>query len=130
MVCPPTSKQRFVDNGDGTVFTDLLARLNGIIAFSQRIEQLGGHSDWRLPTSAELQSILLEPSPCSEPPCIDPVFAPTQADWYWTSTSSTDNLGAWGVDFGSGFPVSGAVVGVVGKTSIVFARAVRGPIAR
>jgi hypothetical protein len=53
---------------------DFLPRLNGEIADTTISEQLGGHSDWRLPTSAELQTIL----DCSfGSPCIDPIFGPT-----------------------------------------------------
>ena len=89
-------------NPDGTAFTDFLARLNGEVASSLASEQLGGHSDWRLPTSAELQTIL----DCSlgRPPCIvDPIFDPTAAAAHWSSTSiaSLPNS-AWNVDFGNG----------------------------
>ena len=85
---------------DGTAFTDFLARLNGEIAGSIPSEQLGGHSDWRLPTSAELQAIL----DCSGgPPCIDPIFGPTAASIYWSSTSNASFPGnAWFASFGSG----------------------------
>jgi hypothetical protein len=89
-------------NPDGTAFTDFLARLNGEVASSLASEQLGGHSDWRLPTSAELQTIL----DCSLglPPCIvDPIFDPTAAAAHWSSTSiATLPNFAWHVDFGNG----------------------------
>lgn len=71
-------------NPDGTAFTDFLARLNGVISITGTSNQLGGHSDWRLPTIAELLTI----QDCSfGSPCIDPVFGPTLASLYWTSTS-------------------------------------------
>jgi hypothetical protein len=59
--------------------------------------------DWRLPTVAELQTILSEPFPCTTSPCIDAVFGPTAAGDYWSSTTLADNAGyAWGVFFGTG----------------------------
>ena len=88
---------------DGTAYTDFLARLNGTTANTGPSEQLGGHRDWRLPTSAELQTIL----DCSFSPCIDPTFGPTAAANYWSSTSFASSQGnasvaAWNanVDFG------------------------------
>jgi hypothetical protein len=45
------------------------------------------HCDWRIPTIGELQSILLAPYPCGTSPCIDSAFGPTQADFYWSSSS-------------------------------------------
>lgn len=82
---------------DGTAYTDFLARLNGTIAGTPPSEQLGGHRDWRLPTSAELQTIL----DCSAgAPCIDPTFGPTAAINYWSSTSDAgDPVSAWNADF-------------------------------
>jgi hypothetical protein len=51
---------------------------------------------WRLPTQAELQSLLL--SYCSAPAIDTAVFPQTAAAWYWSS--STDGAqGAWFVDF-------------------------------
>jgi hypothetical protein len=43
------------------------------------------NADWRLPTVAELQTILSEPFPCTTSPCIAPIFGPTIAnDDYWS----------------------------------------------
>ena len=102
---------------DGTAYTDFLARLNGPIANTNPSEQLGGHRDWRLPTSAELQTIL----DCSFSPCIDPTFGPTAATFYWSSTSSASSPAtAWLAFFGNGFVNSGS------KSLVFRVRAVRG----
>ncbi len=109
---------------DGRAFTTYLTRLNGEVAAGRNSEQLGGHSDWRLPTLQELQSIL----DCSYgSPCIDPIFGPTAADGYWSSTSqesqfiNTNGLfDAWPVFFDNG------AVYFDNKSGAKRARAVRG----
>ena len=110
---------------NGTAFTDFLSRQNNC-TFSPglifNLIGLGGHCDWRVPTLAELQTILLVP--CGVGSCIDPAFGPLPATAtapYWTRTSSTDDAGqAWTVDFRSG----GVVTDV--KTLGKLVRAVRG----
>jgi len=101
---------------DGAAFTGLLAALNNGGCFA-------GQCDWRLPTFAELQSILLEAYPCVTHPCIDQdVFGPTTAGVYWSDTSSTGNLdSAWRVNFYDG-NVSNAFKGF----DFYYVRAVRG----
>jgi len=82
---------------DGTAYTSFLAALNGSC--------FAGQCDWRLPTTAELQTILLSlsPYPCATSPCIDAIFGPTVATFYFSSTSfSYDSALAWIVHFGSG----------------------------
>jgi hypothetical protein len=64
---------------------------------------LAGHTDWRLPTIAQLRTILL-PLPCSTSPCIDPTFGPTAPSVYWSSssTSALNPSNAWFVSFNGG----------------------------
>ncbi len=59
--------------------------------------------DWRLPTRAELQTILSEPFPCTTSPCIAGIFGPTAASGYWSSTTdAVDGSVAWSVNFFNG----------------------------
>jgi hypothetical protein len=101
---------------DGTAFTDLLATLNGGGCFA-------GQCDWRLPTIYELQTILLEPYPCTTSPCIDQaVFGPTVAFLYWSATTHatfTFPHYAWNVYFANGY------VYFNGKDTDLYVRAVR-----
>ena len=82
---------------DGSAFTIFLAALNGGGCFA-------GQCGWRLPTIAELQTILLAPYPsCATSPCIDPVFGPTVASFYLSSTTVAPAPSTvWGVGFGNG----------------------------
>ena len=130
---------RFIDNGDTSV-TDNLTGLQ----WNQKDELGGGNDkdatitwlnanyyyagtnyispfDWRLPTRAELQTILSEPFTCTTSPCIDPIFGPTAGDYYWTSSvDPIDPSLAWVVNFGTGN------VGNASKTDTWHVRAVRG----
>lgn len=52
--------------------------------------ELAGHTDWRLPTSAELQTFFTASTICSS----DPIFGPNEPAEYWSTTT------------GGGFPKS------------------------
>jgi len=93
---------------DGGAFTDFLATLNTPPCFA-------GHCDWRLPSedvqnppftgASELETILDLSAPgCGGgSPCIDPIFGPTVADSYWSTTTFATFPGlAWLVDFADG----------------------------
>lgn len=142
---------RFVDNGDGTVtdtqtglmwekkddlgglhdkddtytwanaMSEFISEVNGYSADGTAQTGLGGHSDWRMPTNAELQSILLAPFPCGTSPCVDTAFGPTVANYYWSSTTDSDDPAfMWDVDFLDGSVNSHS------KTLSFYVRAVRG----
>jgi hypothetical protein len=90
---------------DGTAFTTFLGTLNNGTSADGTANSgcFAGHCDWRLPTSAELQTILLAPFPCGTNPCIDSVFGPTQSNSYWSATTFADFPDyAWFVKFDRG----------------------------
>lgn len=77
---------------DGTAFTDFLVMLDTCVS-TDAVAITGGfagHCDWRLPTIVELQTIQVPGYPCGTTHCIDPMFGPTTAGGYWSST--TDKL--------------------------------------
>jgi hypothetical protein len=116
---------------DGTLYTSFLATLNGGDYMSPSAGQdvsngptacFANHCDWRIPTIAELNTIIEASAPgCgSGSACIDPAFGPTQASGYWSASSWAGNPGiAWGVYFGYG------TVGYSYETGLLYSRAVR-----
>lgn len=82
---------------DGTAFTSFLSSLNGSPCFT-------GQCDWRLPTPAELLTIVTPAYPtCPSAPCIDPIFGPTVAFHHWTAgTIDTIKSFGWRVNFADG----------------------------
>jgi hypothetical protein len=97
---------------DGGAFTTFLAGLNGAC--------FAGQCDWRLPTLAELATLIQ--TPCATEACVDPLLGPTVTffDLYWSATTDVSwSTGAWGVQ-------SGPHVTSRGKPGLEFVRAVRG----
>lgn len=100
--------------GNGDLFTIFFATMNGTC--------FAGQCDWRLPTLAELQTIVPEAAPCTAHPCIDPIFGPTFGSLYWSSTTlATQPNVALGVELDDGEVGTGAKHGIR-----YFVRAVRG----
>ena len=103
----------YIDNGDGTVTdtsTGLMWQQAGFsntqtweqaLAYCEGLN-LGGYTDWRLPTSKELQS-LVDYSRYSL--AINETYFPNEvASWYWSSTTYADYTNyAWLVHFGYGY---------------------------
>ena len=100
---------------DGTAFTTFLSGLNSGAGFA-------GANGWRLPTLAELGTILLPESPCTADPCIDStVFGFTHGNFYKSATTTAFNPEyVWEVGF------SVADVGDASKPADSYVRAVRG----
>ncbi|HCU57142.1 MAG TPA: hypothetical protein DF984_02775, partial [Anaerolineaceae bacterium] len=119
----------FIDNGNGTV-TDTSTGLMWqkdtpeVMTWEQALAHceglnLGDHTDWRLPTQKELQSLV---DYSSHDPAIDTMyFADTKSSFYWSSTTNASNaLFASGIYFRFGLDQNGD------KYGYHYVRAVRG----
>jgi hypothetical protein len=119
---------------DGTLFTNFVANLNGgdfyssseglIVSSSGVGTCFVNRCDWRIPTIAELRTIIESSAPgCGSGfACIDPAFGPTQIASYWSSSSFIFDVNRpWVVDFDSG----GSDALLDGKMVNSYARAVR-----
>ncbi len=112
---------------DGTVFTDFLHDLNCASPDGNTLTGgFAGHCDWRIPTSAELQTILLAPFPCGTAPCIDPVFGPTIEQSYWSSTPGPSPNPSYPWNYAWIVSFSDGALGKIPKGTAGHVRAVRG----
>ncbi len=114
-------KNNFVDNGDGTI-TDIATGLmwtktdsgttmnwQQALNYAENLKY-AGYSDWRLPNTKELQSIVdYTRAPDALNPeyrgaAIDPIFDLTKTEsYFWTSTTHGDNLFGIYICFGQAF---------------------------
>ena len=120
----------YTDNADGTV-TDTSTGLRWQQAGSSNTQtweqalayceglNLGGYTDWRLPTSKELESLV---DYSRYEPAINTTYFPSAvSSFYWSSTThAIDTYSAWGVYFANGS------VNHLGKDYGCYVRAVRG----
>ncbi|MBI3783805.1 MAG: DUF1566 domain-containing protein [Deltaproteobacteria bacterium] len=107
----------------GTAFSGFLLAINGDAGFA-------GANGWRLPTLAELQTILLDTActggacTCASNPCIDGTLGLSENNLYWSSTTyAPDPANAWRVDFNDGTVWA---TNFTGKSAQYYVRAVRG----
>jgi hypothetical protein len=116
-----SSDGRYIDNGNGTISDarsglmwgklDSYADLGKCLDWNSSTSYVkgfaaGGHSDWRLPTIAELKGIYEESKTNKDFSDnlihLDSIFAIGGAFWYWTSEQDTKCC-AYYVDFYGGF---------------------------
>jgi hypothetical protein len=89
---------------DASIF--IITELNGTAPDSSTLTgAFAGFSDWRLPTIVELNTIVDQTALGfhSGNPCVDPIFGPTVASFYWSATTvAGDPSNVRIVDFGNG----------------------------
>ena len=101
---PTLPDPNFVDNGDETI-TDTVNKLRWLkkgtnkrlslkdaVAFSKG-ENFAGSSDWRLPTLAELRTLIYPErivNASGKKAWINPAFDNSKAHYYWTSTTCSE----------------------------------------
>ncbi len=98
------------DNQTGLMWGPTLAETLTHKKAQQAVAELstGGFTDWRLPTRAELLTLVDD---TQFKPAIDTeAFSDTKSDWYWTSTPDASNPDdcAWVVAFGYGHSYFGS----------------------
>ncbi|MHC6216791.1 Lcl C-terminal domain-containing protein [Stenotrophomonas acidaminiphila] len=120
---PPPVHETVLDTSTGLEwqaipFADSMKHADAVQACAEL--RLGGHDDWRLPTRAELLTLVDD---TRYSPAIDTdAFPNTPNTWFWTSTAyAGDKDCAWFV----GFDLGGSAFG--GRDSHGRVRAVRGP---
>jgi hypothetical protein len=116
------SQERFTDNGDGTVTDRQLALMwaksdnQGDIDWHEARQWIrftfpntvpGGYDNWRMPTLAELQSLVTK-TPTYESDCGQTVSIVAQirlsCGWVWTSQSDKLAPTAWFFNFNNIYP--------------------------
>jgi hypothetical protein len=84
-----------------TGMSEWISAVNGRTDDPSSQTGFANHTDWRLPTVVELQTIIDgNAEGCGEgSPCIDPIFGPTGASYRSTSTFASNPADAWVVFF-------------------------------
>ena len=123
--------EAYADNGDGTV-TDEVTGLEWQMTVSTQMYvqedaasycanlSLAGYRDWRLPSDAELFS-LIDLGQSSG--AINPSYFPnTPLQLFWTASVATGTPNVWGMDFDEGQQMAFAI------DTLMYARCVRGGV--